>query len=251
MDGRDAFRWTLVYRGIWLVSVVVGAGLVGLGLVVGFDLSAFLAEPTEPTAATNPAVTGALTLAGLAVWLFGRSFALYVTLPRAAGEAAAEAFDTERVRSEVLEVLDDRLAAIEDEIETTRRGVQELKRTEHAETFDEEALDPDRESTRLAIDDTGSDPTPIETADPTPLEAGGSTGERTEPTPLEGETEPTPEGRGSTRDERGSTPDGRAGTASGGTDDATARAEPGDAQGSNDAFDWNETDAESTESSNR
>ncbi len=217
MDGRDAFRWTLMYRGIWLLSVVVGAGLVGLGLVVGFDLSAFLADPTDPAAAANPAVTGALALAGLVVWLLGRSFALYVTLPRAAGEAAADAFDTERVRSEVLEVLDDRLAAIEDEIETTRRGVQELKRTEHAETFDEEALDPDRESTQPAIEAGGGEPTPIDGEDPTPIE-----GE--EPTPLEagGSTPPSP-----------------------GNDDR--------AGGSNDAFDWNENDgdAEPTESDDR
>lgn len=145
MNYTEAAKWALLYRGIATVSFLVGFGIVLLGLVVGLGgaLTALASDPTgagDALSQASPLVTLAFVAVGLVVWHLGKAFALFLTLPRASGEVAADAFDTARVRSEVLEALDDRLADMEGEIQETRRSVQELKREEHAAAFDEEEV---------------------------------------------------------------------------------------------------------------
>lgn len=180
----------MLYRGISIGTLLAGVGLAVVGVVLGFGgaLSAILADPLNPQGAvdaSNPTVTIAFAVLGLLVWQFGKSFALYHTLPRATGEVAAEEFDTERVRSEVLEVLDERLAGIEDELEETRRSVQELKRAEHAATFDEsDHLETSSETSGAASGNSrwdGSSFSPAETTART--STGGESSEATRPSP--------------------------------------------------------------------
>lgn len=143
----DALKWTLIHRGISLVSLLLGLALVGVGLMVGLGdaMSTLANDPTSPgdaLAAGNPVVTIALVALGIAVWLLGKSYALYLTMPRATGQAAVDEFDMKQVRSEVLDALDERLSTIEDDLEATRRSVADLKRNDHAAAFDEsDALD--------------------------------------------------------------------------------------------------------------
>ena len=142
MQFVDALKWTLLHRGISLVSLFVGLSLAGAGIVLGLgDVVETLAnDPSNPGAALeagNPIISLVFLVAGIAVWLLGKSYALYLTMPSATGKAAADEFDMKQVRSEVLDALDDRLATIEDDLEATRRSVAELKRREHATSFEE------------------------------------------------------------------------------------------------------------------
>ncbi len=142
MNGRDAFRWTMLYRGVSAVAFLLGTGLAIVGFVVGFggSLSTLLADPSNPgraLEAVDPVLTLAFVALGVLVWQVGKSYALFLTVPRAAGRAAAEEVDTQRMRSELLEVLDDRLAEFESDLEQTRRSVEELERSDHATAFDE------------------------------------------------------------------------------------------------------------------
>ena len=138
----DALKWTLIHRGISLVSLLVGLALAGAGIVLGLgdvldQLAADPASPGDALQAGNPIITVGLVVVGIAVWLVGKSYALYLTMPSATGKAATDQFDMKQVRSEVLDALDDRLATIEDDLEATRRSVAELKRRDHAAAFDE------------------------------------------------------------------------------------------------------------------
>ncbi|MFC7231007.1 hypothetical protein ACFQMM_05460 [Saliphagus sp. GCM10025308] len=78
-----------------------------------------------------------LVLLGIAIWQFGRTFALLYTVPVAAGEEAARQFDRQTLKSDILQGLDGRLTDLEEDVAETRRSVQELKREEHAASFDE------------------------------------------------------------------------------------------------------------------
>lgn len=143
MDARAALNWTLKYRGISLAAFLVGFALAAVGLYLGLVdaltilLSEFPSGVDDAVDAANPLVTIAFSLLGLLVWQLGKSFALFATLPQATGRDATEELDTERVKSEVLEVLDERLSEMQDELERTRRSVDELAREGHAAEFDE------------------------------------------------------------------------------------------------------------------
>ena len=141
----DALKWTLLHRGISLVSLLLGLALAGAGIVLGFGemVGTLVADPSNPGDALqvgNPFAALVLVTLGVVVWLVGKSYALYLTLPRATGQAAVDEFDMKQVRSEVLDALDERLSTIEDDLEVTRRSVAELKRREHAAAFDEDEV---------------------------------------------------------------------------------------------------------------
>lgn len=140
MDFRTAFKWSMVYRGMAWGAFLIGALLVGVGVYVGFGsaFSTLVQDPLNPQRAmpqANPSITLALALVGFVVWRIGKTYALFVTLPRAAGRSAAEEFDTERVKSELLEVLDERLSEIHAEVEQTKRSVEALERGAAADEF--------------------------------------------------------------------------------------------------------------------
>lgn len=153
MNAVDALVWSLRYRAIATGAFLLGLVVFVLGLAAGFSgaIGTFVADPLDPGAALsemNLAVVGVLALVGLLIWQLGTAFALFVTMPQATGRRAARSMDTKKLRSEVLEALDGRLAEMEAEIEETRRSVQELKRQDHAASFDEAA---DVESVEAAV----------------------------------------------------------------------------------------------------
>lgn len=75
--------------------------------------------------ATEPAFIVPVVLA-LLVWQFVKTVAFYKTVTEATEEQMAERFDAERVKSEVLEVLDDRLAEMHSELQRARKEVKEM-----------------------------------------------------------------------------------------------------------------------------
>lgn len=144
MQLTEAVRWTLYYRGIALVSFVVGAALAGVGIWFGF-LDLLLAQAPGESGGGTPETTnlvagGLLILFGLIVWQLGKTAAFYKTVTEATESQMADRFDTQVVKSEILTVLDDRLSDIHDEVETTRQHVDRLGIDDHANqlTVDEE-----------------------------------------------------------------------------------------------------------------
>lgn len=145
MDLGTAIRWTLVQRTISGVAFLLGVAIVAAGLVVGLgeSLAALAANPGqtgEALAAANLPILAVTTVLGVIVWRLGEGLSVFLTVPPAAGADAADQYDTERLKSEVLEVMDQRLAAIEGDIdeihrrtEETNRAIGELKRQHHAE----------------------------------------------------------------------------------------------------------------------
>lgn len=155
MEPREALKWTLLYRGISIGAFALGGVLIAAGVFLGFAsaVRTLFTDPAGAVEAANPLVTIAFGVLGLAVWQVGKTYALFVTVPEAAGRAAAEEFDTEHLRSELLESIDDHLSDLQVDVEETRRNVQELKRAEHAAEFDE--TDVLGSSTGAAIDASG------------------------------------------------------------------------------------------------
>ena len=146
MKYTDALRWTLLNRAIAIGAFLAGVVLFALGMVAGFGeavtlfFSNFPNNVGEATDRANPMVTLVFAIVGILVWQVGKTFALYVTLPRATARRTGKSIDSARLRSELLEGLDARLATMEEDVVETRRSVQELKREVHATSFDEGEL---------------------------------------------------------------------------------------------------------------
>lgn len=125
MNLKSTLRWALLYRGaVW------AAALVPIGVAVG---SLYFAGPDQlpggvggvRSLATNPYVYGPVA-ASLLVFQFLKTAVFYKTITEATDEQMAERFDSEKVKSEVLSVLDDRLAEMQTELERTRKEVEEI-----------------------------------------------------------------------------------------------------------------------------
>lgn len=137
MKLTEALRWTIYYRGIALVSFLLGAVLAGVGVWYGFldlVLSRLPGATGDPSFDTTSVVVGALLiLLGVVVWQIGKTAAFYMTITEATESEMADQFDTQTVKSEILEVLDDRLADIHADVESTRQQVDRLGIDEHAD----------------------------------------------------------------------------------------------------------------------
>lgn len=143
MGLRNPFKWTIVYRGIAVGSLLLGLALVGAGLVVGFGsaVTTLFTDPRNAESAigqADPIITLLFAAAGIVVWQLGKTYALFVTLPRAAGRAAGRQLDATKLASEVQNGLDDRLSDLEDELAETRRAVRALEDDGRTTTFDED-----------------------------------------------------------------------------------------------------------------
>ncbi|WP_229504719.1 hypothetical protein [Natrinema versiforme] len=192
MELRNTFKWTLVYRTITVGALGLGLALVAAGFLAGFGgaITGLLADPLNPGTAiesANPTITLLFAALGIVVWQLGKSYALFVTLPRAAGRAAGRQLDSNRLASEVHDGLDDRLADMEAEIAETRRAIEALEENDRTATFDErEHLDD--AATADAAEAAGSNETTDRAVAPATREA------TSEPAPERGsETEPKSE----------------------------------------------------------
>ena len=142
MEDASAFKRALVYRAIVTGSFLGGLVVIATGVVAGIggDLWTLVSNPMDAgtvLAEANLVLVGVFVVIGVLVWQVGKAYALFYTLAPAAGAEAATQFDREALRSELLEGLNDHLGQLEEDVLETRRGVQELKRAEHAAAFDE------------------------------------------------------------------------------------------------------------------
>jgi len=146
MQLTTSLRWALYYRGLALVSFLVGAAVAGAGVWIGLydvlvavlDLASGSGTASDALASSRPLAGGALVVLGFAIWQLGKTAAFYKTLTQATESEMADRFDTQTLKSELLAALDDQLSELHADVETTRRQVGRLSREEHAAEFDVE-----------------------------------------------------------------------------------------------------------------
>lgn len=127
MDAKRAAVHSSKYFLITTLFAVVGLGLVAVG--------AFLSQPAleaqTPQAVLSALIPGlVLAVLGLAVYRFGKAWALYKTLTAANEEALADTFDTQRVKSDIVSVVDDRLSDMQTELQSANRELRKLREDE-------------------------------------------------------------------------------------------------------------------------
>ena len=124
MDTKRSAVHAGKYFAVTTLFAVVGLAFVAVG--------AFLSQPALDAETTSELVSAALpgivlAVVGIAIYCFGKSWALYKTLTDAHEEALAETFDTQRVKSDIVSVLDDRLADMQTDLQSVNREIRKLK----------------------------------------------------------------------------------------------------------------------------
>ena len=111
----------------FLVTTLFAA--VGVAFVAfGAFLSQGALEAGSTSELVSEALPGlALAVVGVLVYRFGEAWALYKTLTDAHEEALADTFDTQRVKSDIVSVLDDRLADMQTDLQSVNREIRKLK----------------------------------------------------------------------------------------------------------------------------
>jgi uncharacterized membrane protein len=138
MDAKRSLRWALTYVALSAVAALLGGGLVAAGTVVGLGTAyeQLAAGAALRSVAATAAPGLALAVLGAVVWAVGSVAAFLKVFTEAVDEQMRDRFDSEKVKSEILSVLDDRLSEVERDVEETRRTVAELKRDEAASEFE-------------------------------------------------------------------------------------------------------------------
>lgn len=76
-----------------------------------------------------------LSLVGIAIWRFGKWLVFYKTLTGAIKEDLTDEFDTEHVKSDIMSLLDSRLADIQDDIRQSNRKTAQ-RQSQHDDDFE-------------------------------------------------------------------------------------------------------------------
>ncbi|GAA0660765.1 hypothetical protein [Natronoarchaeum mannanilyticum] len=143
-----SLRWALYYRGLALLSFLVGAAVAAAGVWIGLydvlvavlDLASGGGSVSDALASSRPIAGGALVVLGFAIWQLGKTAAFYKTLTQATESEMADRFDTQTVKSEILAALDEQLSELHADVETTRRQVSRLNREDHADELVDDAV---------------------------------------------------------------------------------------------------------------
>ena len=138
MSESESSRLAAKYAVVWTVAAVVGAVLAGVGVwmwVLPAWAGLLDGDPTAVVART--AAPGlALVVLGLLVWKVTAAVVLYRTLSAAFAAETAERLDTETMKSDILSVMDERLAEINRDTQQTRRIVERMGSEEAADEFE-------------------------------------------------------------------------------------------------------------------
>lgn len=139
METKTALKWAGMYLGIWILVTAIAAGLVVAGIaldgleVIGLDHY----TPARFQGGTAVPAAGVLLLGlGAMVFQFGTAAAGFKLGVDAIESETASHFDAETMKSDILAVLDDRLADIHQEVSQTKRLVNRMGREDAAEEFD-------------------------------------------------------------------------------------------------------------------
>ncbi len=130
MDAKRAAVHAGKYFLFTSAFAIVGLGLVAAGVALGgveaWDILSANSNATgQALSAAAPGI--ALAALGLLVYRFGKAWSLYKTLTAANEDALSETFDTQRVKSDIVSVLDDRLADMQNDLQSVNRELRKLK----------------------------------------------------------------------------------------------------------------------------
>lgn len=151
MQLTTSLRWALYYRGLALLSFLVGAAVAAAGVWIGlYDVLVALlglasggGNVSDALASSRPIAGAALVVLGFAIWQLGKTAAFYKTLTQATESEMADRFDTQTVKSEILAALDEQLSDLHADVETTRRQVSRLNREDQADELVEDGVEAD------------------------------------------------------------------------------------------------------------
>lgn len=135
----DSLKWALYDRILAWLSFLVGALFIVGGLFVGAgntlaDVAAGnLFSPARPD---NVAITAVGVITGIIIWQLGRATARHHAVVAATEEQITEEVNTERLKSEVLSVLDGRLSDMEADLEEVRRQAARIEQKERVGEFE-------------------------------------------------------------------------------------------------------------------
>jgi len=129
METSETLRWTARYLARWLLAAVVGGAIVVGGVALGglAELGFYGLTPTALRLADAPAAGLAVIVVGLLVFRFGTAAAFIGVLVSATESQLRATLDTESLKSDILSVLDERLAEMHEELADTKRMVGEVK----------------------------------------------------------------------------------------------------------------------------
>lgn len=128
MDRRRSLSWAGKYFLITSGLALVGVALVALGIYVAYSQGAGNLYGLGIPAPTGRSYLGLIPVVlGIAIWRGGKAWALYMTLTAAMEEELADTFDTEHVKSDIVAVLDDRLADMQQDLQSVNRELRNLK----------------------------------------------------------------------------------------------------------------------------
>ena len=134
MDAKRTLRWASYYFVLSTAAALVGFAIVGVGLLLGLTTAyGMYVDGASFGAIAGTAAPGlVVSLLGIVVWRIGTAAAFYKTLTGAVDDEMGERFDSERVKSEILSVLDERLSDMQFEVQQTRRKIDDSNREEAA-----------------------------------------------------------------------------------------------------------------------
>ena len=138
MEETETLKWTGVYLGLWLVATAVAAAIIVGGIALGGlrAIGLYHYTPFGLRLAVYPRAGLGVILLGLVAWKFGTAAALFRTFATIVELETARQLDTEVLKSDILSVMDDRLADMHQEIGATRRLVDRLSRSDAADDFE-------------------------------------------------------------------------------------------------------------------
>ena len=138
MSEANPSKSAAVYAVVWTVALVVGGAIAAAGAARWlFPAYGLYAGGAPTTVALRTAAPGlGLVLVGLLVFKVPSAVVRYRTLAASLGAETAERLDTEAMKSDILAVLDDRLADIKEDTRRARQTVERGSREDAADEFE-------------------------------------------------------------------------------------------------------------------
>lgn len=138
MENVEALKWAGLYTVLALVVTIIALGIAGIGVALGGlrTIGMFGYEWLARSVGIYPRGGLILIVIGVIAWWFGIAASFFKTVVEAIEAQTAETMDTEAMKSDILAVLDDRLADMQQEVNETRRLVDRLSRDDAASEFE-------------------------------------------------------------------------------------------------------------------
>lgn len=138
MDAKRALYWGALYALVWTLGAVVGGAVVVGGYLLGIDTALDMVARNDPLRAVlSTAAPGlAVAVVGLFLWRLVAAWGLFRTLVPAVRDTLSETYDNERVKSEILSVLDERLSDMQQDLQTVGRRSRDADADAAAGDFD-------------------------------------------------------------------------------------------------------------------